>query len=71
MAQDFYPCPSTEKLKEDLIGKRLHQVPAPAAVIDRHVVKRNCEQMHHALRKLNLTFRPHVKTHKVRVGVGE
>lgn len=66
MAQDFYPCPLTEKLKEDFLGKSLHLVPTPAAVIDRQVVKRNCEQMHHAIRQLNLSLRPHVKTHKVR-----
>lgn len=68
MAQDFYPCPAIEKLKESFLGKRLHHVPTPAAVIDRQVVKRNCEQMHRAIRELNLSFRAHVKTHKVREG---
>lgn len=66
MTQDLYPCPSMEKLKDDFLGKTLHHVQTPAAVIDRQVVKRNCEQMHRAIRELNLAFRAHVKTHKVR-----
>ena len=57
---------SSEQPKARLIGKHLAQIPMPAAVLDRAVVKRNCDQMLDACRDLGVKFRPHIKTHKVR-----
>jgi len=54
-----------ESTKAQLIGKQLSQLPTPAAVLDRAVLKRNCTQMLEACDKLNVLFRPHIKTHKV------
>lgn len=56
---------SREAMKAQLVGKQLGQVPTPAVVLDRAVVKRNCRQMLEACDKLNVLFRPHIKTHKV------
>ena len=47
------------------VGKELGHAPAPAAVVDRAVVRRNCLQMLKACDALGVMFRPHIKTHKV------
>lgn len=59
------PRPSKSRLEEAFVGKTLMEVPMPAAVVDRSVVRTNCEQMLKACEALQLDFRPHVKTHKV------
>ena len=56
---------SKEGLKTLFIGKELDQIPTPAAVVDRAVVRRNCRQMLMACDALGVSFRPHIKTHKV------
>ena len=61
----LFPCPSKGELAKAFIGKRLGDVPTPAAVLDRAVVERNCRQMLEACQALDVDFRPHVKTHKV------
>ena len=50
------------------IGKRLGDpaLPVPAAVIDRAAVKRNCARMIAAIKAMDLSWRAHIKTHKVR-----
>ncbi len=60
------PKPSGTKLIDEFVGKRLQDVPTPAAVVDRAVVRRNCDSMLRACEALQLDFRPHVKTHKVK-----
>ncbi|MCJ1248472.1 hypothetical protein MMC30_005690 [Trapelia coarctata] len=55
---------SREAMKAQLVGRQLGQLPTPAAVLDRAVIKRNCTQMLQACDKLNVLFRPHIKTHK-------
>lgn len=62
---DLYPIPSIEKLKRLFVGKHLIHVPTPAAVVDRFLIQKNCTQMLEAIARLQLGFRPHVKTHKV------
>ena len=42
-------------------------MPTPAAVIDVAIAARNCSGMLQAADKLGVLFRPHVKTHKVRL----
>ena len=60
-----YPKPTEEGLKLQYVGKRLSQLPTPAAVIDIAAVRRNCDAMLAAVEKIGgLDFRPHVKTHK-------
>ena len=56
---------SKESLKTMFVGKELDQIPTPAAVVDRVVVRRNCLQMLVACDALGVSFRPHIKTHKV------
>ena len=63
----FFPCPSKDDLQKTFVGKRLNDVPTPAAVLDRAVVERNCRQMLEACRLLDVELRPHIKTHKVNV----
>lgn len=57
--------PSKSKLEEAFLGRNLKDVLSPAAVIDRAILQRNCDQMLDACRSLQVEFRPHVKTHKV------
>ena len=57
--------PSETRLREHFMGKNLQDIATPAAIVDRAVVMRNCEQMLMAVDKLQVSFRPHVKTHKV------
>ena len=61
----LYPVPSKAQLQALYVGKTLGDVPTPAAVLDRAVVKRNCSQILETCKKLKIQFRPHVKTHKV------
>lgn len=63
--QNFYLCPPREALCQAFVGKKLQEAPAPAAVVDRAVVKRNCRRMLEACSDLKVEFRPHTKTHKV------
>ncbi|KAL8694628.1 MAG: hypothetical protein Q9218_000723 [Villophora microphyllina] len=58
------PSPSVAELQESFVGKRLQDMFTPAAVVDRAIVRRNCAQMLEACAFLDVSFRPHVKTHK-------
>jgi D-serine deaminase-like pyridoxal phosphate-dependent protein len=60
-----YPKPSEEGLKLQYVGKKLSELPTPAAVIDVAAVRRNCDAMLAAIEDISmLDFRAHVKTHK-------
>ncbi|GAM83194.1 hypothetical protein ANO11243_011800 [Dothideomycetidae sp. 11243] len=59
-----YPAPSAAGLKLAYVGHHVGDVPAPAAIIDAAVVRRNCRLMHEAVRELGIGFRAHIKTHK-------
>ena len=50
---------------ETFRGKTLHDAHAPAIIVDKAVVERNCQRMLDACRTLDVEFRPHTKTHKV------
>ena len=63
---DLFPCPSPEILRKEFVGKTLWDVRTPAAVLDRNIIQRNCRQMLDSCKALDLSFRAHVKTHKVR-----
>ena len=64
-APSLYPSVSAAALKLQYVGKQIKDGPAPAAIIDRAVVRRNCNLMLEAAQKLSVGFRAHVKTHKV------
>lgn len=54
-----------DQVRKDVVGKSLTAVNVPAAIIDRAVVKRNCDQMLAMCEKVGVGFRAHIKTHKV------
>lgn len=56
---------SKDLLRARFVGKTLHNVPTPAAVLDLAKVEANCNQMLRTARRLNLNWRAHIKTHKV------
>lgn len=47
------------------VGKTLHDVPTPSAVLDLAKLETNCQQMLDAVERLSLSWRAHIKTHKV------
>ncbi|MCJ1474132.1 hypothetical protein MMC13_002790 [Lambiella insularis] len=55
---------SRETLTSMFVGSQLNQIPAPAAVLDRAIIQRNCAQMLRCCDALSVMFRPHIKTHK-------
>lgn len=55
---------SKDELKAQFVGKTLHDVPTPSAVLDLAKVEVNCKRMLHAVERLDLGWRPHIKTHK-------
>ena len=63
----YYPAPCREALIAEYVGKSLRDVPTPAAIINVAAVRRNCSRMLEACKRLNLGWRAHVKTHKVRI----
>lgn len=65
-AATFYPTSPAEALKAAYVGQSIRDVPTPAVVIDVAAVRRNCERMLRACDRLKLSWRAHVKTHKVR-----
>lgn len=56
---------SVASLKKQYIGRSINDLPTPSPVLDRAVVKLNCQQMLESCRLLGVKFRPHIKTHKV------
>lgn len=64
----FYPTSPKEALVKEFVGKSIADVPTPAAVMNVAAARRNCERMLEAVKKLDLGWRAHVKTHKVRKG---
>lgn len=60
---------TTSTLKDELraqyVGKTLHDVPTPSVVLDVAKLEVNCERMLDAVKRLDLGWRPHIKTHKV------
>jgi D-serine deaminase-like pyridoxal phosphate-dependent protein len=58
--------PSQEELQRFYIGRDISDVPKPAAILDIAIIKRHCETMLRTIKALNVGFRAHVKSHKVR-----
>jgi D-serine deaminase-like pyridoxal phosphate-dependent protein len=61
--------PSTVKdeLRAQYVGKTLQEVPTPSVVLDLAKLEANCQRMLDAVKRLSLLWRPHIKTHKVRL----
>lgn len=66
-----YPCAPEEELKKLYVGKSLHEITAPVAIIDRSIATRNCSLMLDAAERLGVSFRAHVKTHKVNLALAD
>ncbi|KAL6149905.1 hypothetical protein ACJBU6_11432 [Exserohilum turcicum] len=70
-----YPLPSRTALTSQFLHQPLTSLPTPAIVLDRAVVKRNCDAMLQVCKQLGVGFRAHVKSHKTvelsRLQVGE
>lgn len=66
-SENIYPAASDSHLRDRFLGKRVEDLPTPAAILDERVLRRNCELMLQATKALGIGFRPHVKTHKVSV----
>jgi D-serine ammonia-lyase len=49
----------------DFIGHNVADVPKPAAVLDVARARRHCNAMLDTANRLGISFRAHVKTHKV------
>ncbi|PQE20363.1 D-serine dehydratase protein [Rutstroemia sp. NJR-2017a BBW] len=60
----MYPLVSRDDLVKSYVGKSLHDVSCPAAVLDLSKVKKNCSDMLHAVDSLGFGWRAHIKTHK-------
>lgn len=67
LSNHIYPAPTSAYLLSQFKGWHIGDLPTPSAIIDYDVLKRNCERMLQATEALGMGFRPHVKTHKVRM----
>ncbi|KAH8734485.1 putative serine dehydratase domain-containing protein [Ilyonectria robusta] len=59
-----YALESKHELLQQFVGKTLHDVPTPSPLLDLAKVEVNCERMLQAIKRLDLGWRPHIKTHK-------
>ncbi|KAH8547691.1 hypothetical protein BGW37DRAFT_531879 [Umbelopsis sp. PMI_123] len=59
-----FSVPSKEFLVKQYVGKKLKEVRTPRLVVDRAVVKRNCEHVAAVAAKSGKKIRVHIKTHK-------
>jgi len=59
-----FSVPSKEYLVKQYVGKKLCEVRTPRMVVDRSVVKRNCERLGAVSEKSGKKIRVHIKTHK-------
>lgn len=65
----LYPVADVESLRKEYVGKSLDEIPTPAFIVNRQIVKKNCDNMLSRAEKLHASFRAHVKTHKTNEGV--
>jgi D-serine ammonia-lyase len=61
----YFPPSPRDELARLYVGKSIRNVPMPAAVLDVAVARTNCDRMLAACKSLDLSWRAHVKTHKV------
>lgn len=58
---------SQQDLRKQYVGKDVADVPKPAIVLDAAIIRRHCKTMLHTVKTLDVAFRAHVKSHKVRL----
>ena len=51
--------------KRSPLGRDVHDLDSPVAILDLSALKRNCNRMLESVKALEVRFRAHVKTHKV------
>ncbi len=56
------------KLEQLYVGRDIADIPKPAIVLDISKARRHCSEMLAAVEALGVSFRPHIKTHKVGYG---
>ncbi|KAE8380485.1 putative serine dehydratase domain-containing protein [Aspergillus bertholletiae] len=56
--------PSQQQLRDFYVGQDVGDVPKPALVLDAAIIRRHCQAMIRAVKKLDVGFRAHVKSHK-------
>lgn len=56
---------SKDSLREQYVGKTLNDVVTPQVVLDLAKVEANCNLMLEAAERLQISWRAHIKTHKV------
>jgi hypothetical protein len=59
-----YPLPSHASLLSQYLGQKLEDLPTPAVILDRAIIRRNCDAMLSICAELKVGFRAHVKSHK-------
>lgn len=59
------PPVTKDELRAQWTGKTLHDVPTPSVVLDLAKLEANCDRMLQVVRRLSLSWRAHIKTHKV------
>ncbi|KAF2660676.1 hypothetical protein K491DRAFT_754483 [Lophiostoma macrostomum CBS 122681] len=64
MSSSNYPLPTQSSLHLQYLGQPLSSLPTPSAVIDRAIVRRNCNAMLQVCKELDVGFRAHIKSHK-------
>jgi D-serine deaminase-like pyridoxal phosphate-dependent protein len=62
-----YPLPNLSSLQLQYVGQPLTSLPTPAAILDRSIIRKNCDAMLNVCKELGVGFRAHVKSHKVRL----
>lgn len=61
----LYPSPSQAALASSFVGKDIVELSGPAAIVDRAIVRKNCNAMLETVDRLGCSLRAHVKSHKV------
>lgn len=62
-----WPLRTKASLVEQFVGKSLHDIPLPAAVLDIAKIKRNCNRMLETVEALGFDFLPAISYHRVGV----
>lgn len=61
---ELNPLADKAKLLDAYKGKKRSELPTPCFTVNRKTVEENCEKMLENAKKLKLSFRAHIKTHK-------
>ncbi|CBX98334.1 hypothetical protein IAQ61_010433 [Plenodomus lingam] len=59
-----YPLAPLDELKSQFVGQNIEYLDTPAILLDRAILKKNCDAMLNVCSELGVGFRAHVKSHK-------